>query len=194
MDTNNGSISGVVAVQGQENSLVDAINRIVGTGREFSVTITVPGMQVEPAADRGGRDATESRGGGLQEKPRIAERELDLIVINMMREIGVPEHIKGYRYIHDAVMMLVVDYGLLDMVTKKLYPSVAKKHLTTPSRVERAIRHAVECVWSNAWKLDYLNSMFGHVIDPGKGKPTNSQFLAVVVNAIRAKYSYEAAV
>lgn len=112
------------------------------------------------------------------------EEGLESRVTNMIHEIGIPAHIKGYHYLRDAIMMAVDDMDVLNAITKILYPTVAKKHQTTSSRVERAIRHAIEVAWSRG-KLDTLDSLFGYTVSNGKGKPTNSEFIALVADTIR---------
>lgn len=105
-------------------------------------------------------------------------------VTNMLHEIGIPAHIKGYHYLRDAIIMAVNDMDVLNAITKILYPTVAKKYQTTSSRVERAIRHAIEVAWSRG-KLDTLNELFGYTVSTGKGKPTNSEFIALIADTIR---------
>lgn len=112
------------------------------------------------------------------------EENLESRVTNMIHEIGIPAHIKGYHYLRDAIMMAVDDMDVLNAITKILYPTVAKKYKTTSSRVERAIRHAIEVAWSRG-KLDILDDLFGYTISNGKGKPTNSEFIALVSDTIR---------
>lgn len=108
-------------------------------------------------------------------------------VTDMIHEIGIPAHIKGYHYLRDAIMMAVEDMDVLNAVTKVLYPTVAKKHQTTASRVERAIRHAIEVAWSRG-KLDTLDELFGYTVSNGKGKPTNSEFIALIADTLRLEY------
>lgn len=115
------------------------------------------------------------------------ERNLESDVTDMIHEIGVPAHIKGYQYLRDAIMMSVEDSEMLGSITKVLYPSIAKKHRTTPSRVERAIRHAIEVAWSRG-KMDTINDIFGYTVSNGKGKPTNSEFIALISDKIRLDY------
>lgn len=112
------------------------------------------------------------------------EDNLEDRVTNMIHEIGIPAHIKGYHYLRDAIMMAVEDMDVLNAITKILYPTVAKKHQTTSSRVERAIRHAIEVAWSRG-KIDILDKLFGYTVSNGKGKPTNSEFIALVADTIR---------
>lgn len=112
------------------------------------------------------------------------EEDLESIVTDMIHEIGIPAHIKGYHYLRDAILMAIDDMDVLNAITKILYPTVAKKHQTTSSRVERAIRHAIEVAW-NRGKVELLDSLFGYTISNGKGKPTNSEFIALVADTIR---------
>ena len=111
-------------------------------------------------------------------------KSLEQYVTSVIHEIGVPAHIKGYQYLRDAIIMCVNDMDLLNSITKALYPSIAKKYVTTPSRVERALRHAIEVAWSRG-KMDTIYSLFGYTINSGKGKPTNSEFVALIADKIR---------
>lgn len=106
---------------------------------------------------------------------------------DMIHEIGVPAHIKGYQYLREAIMMSVEDTTMLSSITKILYPTIAKRFGTTPSRVERAIRHAIEVAWSRG-RMETLDALFGYTINTGKGKPTNSEFIALIADRIRLKY------
>ncbi len=116
---------------------------------------------------------------------------LEMDVTNIIHEIGVPAHIKGYQYLRDAIMMSVDDSGMLNSITKILYPSIAKQHQTTPSRVERAIRHAIEVAWSRG-KVDTIDELFGYTVNNGKGKPTNSEFVALIADKIRLEQKMRA--
>ena len=107
-------------------------------------------------------------------------------ITNIIHEIGVPAHIKGYLYLREAIKMVIDNVELLGAVTKELYPSIAKKFNTTPSRVERAIRHAIEVAWGRG-QIDAINKIFGHTIHNDKGKPTNSEFIAMVADKLRLK-------
>lgn len=115
------------------------------------------------------------------------EQNLEDDVTQMLHEIGIPAHIKGYQYLRDAIAMAVADQDMLTSVTKVLYPTIAKNHQTTPSRVERAIRHAIEVAWSRG-KMDTINDIFGYTVSNGKGKPTNSEFIALISDKIRLDY------
>lgn len=119
-----------------------------------------------------------------EHKPKI---NLEARVTDMIHEIGIPAHIKGYHYLRDAIIMAIEDMDVLNAITKVLYPTVAKKHQTTSSRVERAIRHAIEVAWSRG-KLDTLDDLFGYTVSNGKGKPTNSEFIALIADTIRLEY------
>lgn len=118
---------------------------------------------------------------------RQPEVNLESRVTDMIHEIGIPAHIKGYHYLRDAIIMAVEDMDVLNAITKVLYPTVAKMHQTTASRVERAIRHAIEVAWSRG-KLDTLDDLFGYTVSNGKGKPTNSEFIALIADTIRLEY------
>ena len=108
-------------------------------------------------------------------------------VTNMIHEIGVPAHIKGYQYLREAIIMVVNDIEMINSITKILYPTIAKKFQTTPSRVERAIRHAIEVAWSRG-KMDTIDELFSYTVHNGKGKPTNSEFIALIADKIRLEY------
>lgn len=112
-----------------------------------------------------------------------ARNSLAVAVTNIIHDVGVPAHIKGYHYVREAIIMAVEDMDILNAVTKILYPSVAKKFETTPSRVERAIRHAIETAW-NRGDIDTLNNFFGYTVSNSKGKPTNSEFIAMIADKI----------
>ena len=115
------------------------------------------------------------------------DKDLTVTISEIMHQIGVPAHIKGYQYLREAIMMSVEDVEMLGSITKVLYPTIAKKYQTTPSRVERAIRHAIEVAWSRG-KMETLDGLFGYTINTGKGKPTNSEFIALIADKIRLQY------
>ncbi|WP_123053584.1 sporulation transcription factor Spo0A [Clostridium sp. JN-1] len=117
---------------------------------------------------------------------RNEENNLEQEITNIIHEIGVPAHIKGYMYLREAITMVVNNMELLSAVTKELYPSIAKKYNTTASRVERAIRHAIEVAWSRG-QVETINRIFGYTIHNDKGKPTNSEFIAMVADKLRLK-------
>ena len=133
------------------------------------------------------RGADTRKVNAYEKKDDFVERNLESDVTNIIHEIGVPAHIKGYQYLREAIMMSVNDIDMLNSITKILYPSIAKKFQTTPSRVERAIRHAIEVAWSRG-KMDTIDELFGYTINNGKGKPTNSEFVALIADKIRLEY------
>ena len=109
---------------------------------------------------------------------------MEVKVTEILHEIGVPAHIKGYNYLRDSIIMSIEKPEVINAVTKQLYPGVAKKYETTSSRVERAIRHAIEVAWDRG-DVDVLNSYFGYTIHTGRGKPTNSEFIAMIADKLR---------
>lgn len=142
--------------------------------KEFQIMITVP--------------SAKSGSGVAKEPPKSqVSRDLEQDVTDMIHEIGVPAHIKGYQYLREAIMMSVDDPAMISSITKILYPTIAKRFQTTPSRVERAIRHAIEVAWSRG-RMETLDALFGYTIDTGKGKPTNSEFIALIADRIRLSY------
>ncbi len=123
----------------------------------------------------------------LRDGRRRDIRKVEAYETDIIHEIGVPAHIKGYQYLRDAIILSVNDMEMLNSITKILYPTIAKKHQTTPSRVERAIRHAIEVAWSRG-KMDTIDELFGYTVSTGKGKPTNSEFIALIADKIRLEY------
>ena len=112
------------------------------------------------------------------------QENLEALVTNVIHEIGVPAHIKGYQYLREAIMMVVQDIDIINQITKQLYPEIAERYHTTPSRVERAIRHAIEVAWARG-KNDAVESIFGYTVSAAKGKPTNSEFIAMIADKLR---------
>ena len=115
---------------------------------------------------------------------RRGASNLEMQVTEIIHQIGVPAHIKGYQYLRDAILMAIEDDSIINAVTKRLYPAVAKKHGTTSSRVERAIRHAIEVAWDRG-DVDTLTAYFGYTIHGERGKPTNSEFIAMIADRFR---------
>ncbi len=128
-------------------------------------------------------------GNATQTSIQTPKISLENRVTDMIHEIGIPAHIKGYHYLRDAILMAIEDMDVLNAITKILYPTVAKRHQTTSSRVERAIRHAIEVAW-NRGKLDTLEDLFGYTVSTGKGKPTNSEFIALIADTIRLEQKH----
>lgn len=116
----------------------------------------------------------------------VTDPQLELMVTDIIHQIGVPAHIKGYHYLREAIILSVKNSEIVNSVTKLLYPTVAKTHSTTASRVERAIRHAIEVAWDRG-DIDVLNSYFGYTIQNDRGKPTNSEFIAMISDKLRLR-------
>lgn len=152
------------------------LDNLISTNKEFQIMITVPSGTKEEIAQ-------ETDPAPIP----FMTRDLEKDVTDMIHEIGVPAHIKGYQYLREAIMMSVEDVEMLGSITKVLYPTIAKKYQTTPSRVERAIRHAIEVAWSRG-RMETLDALFGYTINTGKGKPTNSEFIALIADKIRLQY------
>lgn len=153
-----------------EEAIADTIRSLTANGQTLSLRQPISITSSKP----------------LTQKTATGPKEVDLegLVTECIHELGVPAHIKGYQYIRTAIMMVVDNMELLNYITKQLYPTIAKKYQTTSSRVERAIRHSIEVAWSRG-KPEVMNNIFGYTIDTGKGKPTNSEFIAMVADKIR---------
>lgn len=153
------------------------LDDLISMNREFQIMITVPS---------GSRNV--ERESKTKENPdKEFTHDLEKDVTDMIHEIGVPAHIKGYQYLREAIMMSVKEPDMLGAITKVLYPTIAKRYQTTSSRVERAIRHAIEVAW-NRGRMETLDNLFGYTINTGKGKPTNSEFIALIADRIRLQY------
>ena len=118
------------------------------------------------------------------DKRRTDKHSIEALVTGIIHEIGVPAHIKGYQYLREAIIIAVNDMDVINAITKVLYPQVAKTFQTTPSRVERAIRHAIEVAWDRG-DLDTLQRFFGYTVSNTKGKPTNSEFIALIADKLQ---------
>lgn len=143
----------------------------------------------EPSANRLAQQNTILSRETIPQQQALEKNEpqdLETEITNIIHEIGVPAHIKGYMYLREAITMVVNDMELLSAVTKELYPSIAKKYNTTASRVERAIRHAIEVAWGRG-QVEAINKLFGYTINTEKGKPTNSEFIAIIADKLRLK-------
>lgn len=137
----------------------------------------------------------EIRGGEANRRPELrrATNSIETMVTNIIHEIGVPAHIKGYQYLREAIIIAVGDMDVINAITKVLYPQVAKTFQTTPSRVERAIRHAIEVAWDRG-DLDTLQRFFGYTVSNTKGKPTNSEFIALIADKLQLQLKNSSAV
>ena len=137
----------------------------------------------------------ELRGGQPQKQPELRKNStsIEAMVTGIIHEIGVPAHIKGYQYLREAIIIAVGDMDVINAITKVLYPQVAKTFQTTPSRVERAIRHAIEVAWDRG-DLDTLQRFFGYTVSNTKGKPTNSEFIALIADKLQLQLKNSSAV
>ena len=173
----------VITAVGQERITEDAFKKGANYYilKPFQNDMIISQIKLAGHPSRNG--GAEVSGMGIQ-AGKTPEVSLETRVTDMIHEIGIPAHIKGYHYLRDAIMMAVEDMDVLNAITKVLYPTVAKMHQTTASRVERAIRHAIEVAWSRG-KLDTLDHLFGYTVSNGKGKPTNSEFIALIADTIR---------
>ena len=178
----------MISAIGQEKITEDAFNR----GADYYIMKPFDNdmvlNRIKHVRGSAGDGSAEIRKINAYEKAEdLTERNLETDVTEIIHEIGVPAHIKGYQYLRDAIIMSVNDMDMLNSITKVLYPTIAKKYQTTASRVERAIRHAIEVAWSRG-KMDTIDEMFGYTIHNGKGKPTNSEFIALITDRIRLEY------
>ena len=182
-----------VTTRRDDERMYKILSDLLNTNKEFQIMITVPGSTVVARKEEPEHTGVVFADDGRKEygaqpvKPERTGHDLEKDVTDMIHEIGVPAHIKGYQYLREAIMMSVNDIEMLSSITKVLYPTIAKKFDTTPSRVERAIRHAIEVAW-NRGRMETLNSLFGYTISTGKGKPTNSEFIALIADKIRLSY------
>ena len=134
------------------------------------------------------------KSGTPEVKPNaIKMDDLEILVTEVIHQIGVPAHIKGYHYLREAIILSIQDNEMINSVTKVLYPTVAKKFKTTSSRVERAIRHGIEVAWDRG-DVDVLNSFFGYTVHTGRGKPTNSEFIAMIADRLRLQMKKKSSV
>ena len=185
-----------VTTKRDDERMYKILSDLMNTDKEFQIMITVPGNS--GLTSKAVMTEENTKGVVLSSKEWKKEEpvetgkvsvthDLEKDVTDMIHEIGVPAHIKGYQYLREAIMMSVEDIEMLSSITKVLYPTIAKKYDTTPSRVERAIRHAIEVAW-NRGRMETLNALFGYTISTGKGKPTNSEFIALIADKIRLSY------
>ncbi len=176
----------VIAVSGYESE--STISKIAAMGADYYISKTV---ELSEIADRLVMFTQKNSGGAkeLEGLFRVAVQEekttsIESMVSNIIKLVGVPAHIKGYQFLRDAIMWTIEDMGLINAVTKELYPGIAKKYNTTSSRVERAIRHAIEVAWERG-DIETINKLFGYTVHNNKGKPTNSEFIAMIADRLR---------
>lgn len=181
-----------VTTKRDDERMYKILTDLMNTDKEFQIMITVPGnssFSRQPlSSDKESlMNVDDWKIAPADKKENTVSHDLEKDVTDMIHEIGVPAHIKGYQYLREAIMMSVDDIEMLSSITKVLYPTIAEKYDTTPSRVERAIRHAIEVAW-NRGRMETLNALFGYTISTGKGKPTNSEFIALIADKIRLSY------
>lgn len=177
----------IVSAVGQEKITEDAFNRGANYYilKPFNNEILLNQIKNVGRSER----KTEVKKEKKVHEVKDYQNELENRVTDLLHEMGIPAHIKGYHYLRDSIMMAVEDMDVLNAITKILYPTVAKKYQTTSSRVERAIRHAIEVAWSRG-KLDTIEELFGYTVSNGKGKPTNSEFIALIADTIQLEYKH----
>lgn len=160
-------------------------NELMKTGADYYFLRPV---EMEVIAERIFQFTGREMGSGRKREQGslITDAEIELMVTEMIHQLGVPAHIKGYHYLRTAIILSVKDPEYVGAITKLLYPTVAKMHATTSSRVERAIRHAIEVAWDRG-DVEVLNSCFGYTIHNTRGKPTNSEFIALIADKLRLR-------
>ena len=178
----------VITVSGYESE--SAISKIAALGADYYISKTV---DVSEIVDRvimfTGKNTSENVARELEGifRSKVEEERnsnIEAMVSNLIKLVGVPAHIKGYQFLREAIIRTIEDMGLINAVTKELYPGIAKKYNTTSSRVERAIRHAIEVAWERG-DIDTINKLFGYTVHNNKGKPTNSEFIAMIADKLR---------
>ncbi len=172
-----------MVISGVENGVFEQQLLQSGADYYFIKPVDVSYM-TERIAGLSGIDAKS--GSAVVRLSAKSDTDLEIVISDIMHELGVPAHIKGYQYLRMAIMLTVNSPDMMSSVTKVLYPTVAKQFATTPSRVERAIRHAIEVAWDRG-DIDVLNSYFGYTIQNSRGKPTNSEFIAMISDKLRLK-------
>lgn len=186
--------------------LIKKVQELGGKSPEFIITSSYDNPFIEKQVMQGGaayfmlkpfeisslgdRIVSLMRGNGIRHSAD-EKQDMEIVVTEVIHQLGVPAHIKGYHYLREAILASLEHKELLESVTKMLYPTVAKKFDTTSSRVERAIRHAIEIAWDRG-NLDTLNSFFGYTVNTCKGKPTNSEFIALITDKLRLQYKSSA--
>ena len=183
-----GSAGHVIVLSGFVNSKV--VMDCASLGADYFVPkpcdSSVVLSHIRQSVGRGGEAGYESIDCGSVWKRAVSGPDLESMVTDVIHEIGVPAHIKGYQYLREAIILTINDMEMINAVTKVLYPEVAKKFDTTPSRVERAIRHAIEVAWDRG-DIEVLQKYFGYTVSNIKGKPTNSEFIAMIADNLTLK-------
>lgn len=191
----------VIDITAQNGDVVSIMKRVMELGVKFPVFVVTSSYDNEfierQVIDNGASkfllkpydadDLCRAINSALGDRANSLSDDMEVVVTDIIHQLGVPAHIKGYHYLRTAILYSIEDKTLLDSVTKLLYPTVARIYDTTSSRVERAIRHAIEIAWDRG-NVDTLNSFFGYTVDTGKGKPTNSEFIALITDKLRLRY------
>ncbi|MDE5770694.1 MAG: sporulation transcription factor Spo0A [Ruminococcus sp.] len=191
----------VIDITAQNGDVVAIMKRVRELGVKFPVFVVTSSYDNEfierQVIDNGASkfllkpydadDLCRAINSALGDRANSLSDDMEVVVTDIIHQLGVPAHIKGYHYLRTAILYSIEDKTLLDSVTKLLYPTVAGIYDTTSSRVERAIRHAIEIAWDRG-NVDTLNSFFGYTVDTGKGKPTNSEFIALITDKLRLRY------
>jgi len=164
------------------DTLCDRIRQFSETDSQSEIRPLMP-IRCDTPSTEGNRHSDSTK---YVDNNRYMTGDLESVVTDIIHELGVPAHIKGYQFIRSGIMMAVENMEVINSITKQLYPDLAKEYHTTPSRVERAIRHSIEVAWSRG-KSEALENMFGYTISSGKGKPTNSEFIAMIADKIRLR-------
>ena len=179
-----GALSRMQAMQGDMPQVIVTSSfcndRVVQQATDLGVYFFLP----KPVSDSSLMEHMRRAVNPQQEREEVHAPALEGLVTGIIHEIGVPAHIKGYQYLREAIMIAVDDMDVINAVTKVLYPEVAKRFATTPSRVERAIRHAIEVAWDRG-DLETLQHYFGYTVNSAKGKPTNSEFIALIADRLQ---------
>ncbi len=158
--------------------------------KPFDINVLIKRMKelknYQPSQFKGGLITREIKSQYIDIAPdkKKNQENLEALVTNIIHEVGVPAHIKGYQYLREAIMMVIKDTDVINQITKQLYPEIAAKYHTTPSRVERAIRHAIEVAWGRG-EQSAVENIFGYTVSAAKGKPTNSEFIAMISDKLR---------
>ena len=185
-----GRISGkavIIAVSAYESE--STIRKLASMGADYYISKTVNIGEIVERIIMFTSPDRKSKTRNLEEVFRSKveednEANIEAMVSNIIKLVGVPAHIKGYQFLREAIMWTIDDMGIINAVTKELYPGIAKKYDTTSSRVERAIRHAIEVAWERG-DIDTINKLFGYTVHTSKGKPTNSEFIAMIADKLR---------
>lgn len=169
---------------------IKQLGQAVPAAEPVEKQVLMPDNVVDLAADIQAAEPVDVKSGRQVYGEALHSRytgDLEIDITNILLEIGIPAHIKGYQYIREGIMMAYCDQNMLHYITKFLYPSIAKKYHTTSSSVERTIRHAIEVAWRRG-NIDTLEEVFGYTVSAGKGKPTNSEFMALLTDKLRLEY------